>query len=77
MATINQSLKFNNLTKTIPDYRAQVFEVGTDRIKVKRGSVNVWVVTSLTVLVNDYVLVSNNIAIRKLPQLPYQEVVVY
>lgn len=77
MATINQTLRFNNLTKSIPDYRAKIVAVGVGRVKINRGSVNIWVTTSITLAVNDYALISNNIAISKLPQLPYQEVTVY
>lgn len=77
MATINKALRFNNLTKKVSPYRGEVVQIGDGRVKVKRGSVDVWANTSLSLSVGDFVIVDNSMATQKLPVLPYAEVAVY
>lgn len=77
MATINKALRFNNLTKKTAPYRAQVVQVGDGRVKVSRGSVNVWVNSGITLVVNDFIIVDNSTAVKKLPSLPFAAVTIY
>lgn len=77
MATINKALRFNNLTKKTSPYRAKVVIVDDGRVKVARGENNVWVNNSMSLTIDDYVIVENNMVVKKLPSLPYNEVAVY
>jgi hypothetical protein len=79
MATVNITKQFKSLLTNTIRFRAQVLVVDNtlNRIKVKWGSFNIWVSSSASLNVGDYVLVEDETIISKLADLPYSEVQIF
>lgn len=79
MATVNATKRFKALIPETVRFRAQVMaiDVETERVKVRWGDVHLWVSSTLTLTVNDYVKVAGDSVVSKLPELPYLKTTIY
>jgi len=79
MATVNITKQFKSLLSNTIRFRAEVLVIDNTlgRVKVKWGSFNIWVSSSASLTVGDYVLVEDETIISKLADLPYSEVQIF
>lgn len=75
MATTNITKQFKSLLTKTSRFRATVLQVDDlERVKVKWGESQLWVSTSITLAINDQVVVEDTKVVSKLPSLVFARV---